>query len=51
MGWGVSKQDGLLVYWMWCSFRGWGACIVAGVLVNGMGITFRDDLLVYGMGC
>ena len=33
----VSKQDGLLVYGMMCSFRGWGICKRDGVLVNGMG--------------
>ena len=27
MGWGVSKQDGLLVYGMRCSFKCWGVCI------------------------
>ena len=38
MGECVSKQDGLLVYGMRCSFRGWGDCK-------------RDGLLEYGMGC
>ena len=38
MGYCVSKQDGLLVYGMRCSFRGCGVCI-------------RDGVLVYGMGC
>ena len=37
MGKCVSKQDGLLVYGMWCSFRGWGICKRVGVLVYGMG--------------
>ena len=32
-----SKQDGLLVYGMRYSFRGWGVCIQDGVLVYGMG--------------
>ena len=32
----VSKQDGLLVYGMRCSFRGWGICIWDGLLVNGV---------------
>ena len=38
MGFCVSIQDGLLVYGMRCSLRGWGVCI-------------RDGLLVYGMRC
>ena len=38
MGRCVSKQDGLLLYGMRCSFRGWGVCK-------------RDGVLVYGMGC
>ena len=37
MGSFVSKQDGLLVYGMRCSFRGWGVCKWDGVLVYGMG--------------
>ena len=38
MGYFVSIQDGLLVYGMRCSFRGWGVCI-------------RDEVLVEKMGC
>ena len=37
MGRCVSKQDGLLLYGMRCSFRGWGVCKRVGVLVYGMG--------------
>ena len=37
MGRCVSKQNGLLVYRMRCSFRGWGVCKWDGVLVYGMG--------------
>ena len=32
----VSKQDGLLVNGMRCSFRRWGVCVWDGVLVYGM---------------
>ena len=43
--WGVSKPDGVFVYWMkclytvcmGCSFTGWGDSIQEGMLVYRMG--------------
>ena len=43
MVWGVSIQDGVLVYRM--------RCIRDGVLVNGWGVSICVGVLVYGMGC
>ena len=48
---GCSLKDGEFV-------KGWGVCIRDGVLVYGMGCSFRgwgvciwDGALVHGMGC
>ena len=50
MGYFVSIQDGLLVYGMGCSFRGWGV-IRDGVLVERWGVSLPDGMFVYRMRC
>ena len=49
MEYGVSIQDGVLVYRMGCLYTGWGVSIRDGVLVYGRGDNIWDGVLVYDM--